>query len=74
MMRQDKSEGRMSIYRGMRSSLKVGVYQGSVLSLLLLAIVVYVIREKTRRSVINELLYADDLVLMSETMEGCIGE
>ena len=33
------------------------------------AIVVNVITENARRGVVNELLYADDLVLMSETME-----
>ena len=49
--------------------INVGVHQGSVLSPLLFAIVVDVITEKARRSVVNELLYADDLVLMSETME-----
>ena len=49
--------------------LKVGVHQGFVLSALLFAIVVGVITENARRGVVNELLYADDLVLMSETME-----
>ena len=47
----------------------VGVHQGSVLSPLLFAIVVDVITENARRNVVNELMYADDLVLMSETME-----
>ena len=36
---------------------------------LLFAIVVNVITENARRGEVNELLYADDLVLMSETME-----
>ena len=40
-----------------------------MLSPLLFAIVVDVITESTRRGVVNELLCADDLVLMSETME-----
>ena len=44
---------------------KVGVHQGSVLSLLLFAIVVDVITENARRGVDNELLYANNLVLMS---------
>ena len=48
---------------------KVGVHQGSVLSPLLLAILVDVITENARRGVVNELLHADDPVLMSKTME-----
>ena len=48
---------------------KVGAHQGSVLSPLLFAIVVDVITENARRGVINELLYADDLVIMSKDME-----
>ena len=48
---------------------KVGIYQGSVLSPLLFAIAVDVIIENTRMGVVNELLYADDLVFMSKTME-----
>ena len=48
---------------------KVGVHQGSVLSPLLFAIVVDVITENARRGVVNELLYADDLVIMSETIK-----
>ena len=48
---------------------KVGVHQGSVLSPLLFAIVVDVITENARRDVVNKLLYADDLVIMSEDME-----
>ena len=48
---------------------KVGVHQGSVLSLLLFAIVVDVITENARRGVVNELLYADEFVIMSEDIE-----
>ena len=51
---------------------KVGVYQRSVLSPLLFAIAVDVIIEKARRGVVNELLYVDNLVLMSETMKDLI--
>ena len=43
---------------------KVGVHQGSVLSPPSFAIVVDVITENARRGVVNELLYADDLVIM----------
>ena len=47
---------------------KVGVHQGYVLSPLLFA-KMDIITEKARKGVINELLYADDLVLMSKTIE-----
>ena len=40
-----------------------------MLSPLLFAIVVDVITENARRGVVNELLYADDLVLTTETIE-----
>ena len=43
--------------------------QGSALLLLLFAIVVDFIAEKAKRGVINDVLYANDLVLVSETME-----
>ena len=46
---------------------KVGVHQGSVVSPF--AIVVDVVTENARRGVVNELLYADGLVIMSEDME-----
>ena len=46
---------------------KVGVHQQSVLSPLLFA-VVDVIIQLTRESVLSELLYSDDSVLMSETI------
>ena len=53
---------------------KVYVHQGSVLSSLLFAIVVDVITEKARRDVVNKSLYANDLVLISETMEDFKGK
>ena len=51
---------------------KVGVHHGSVLSPLLFAKVVDVITENARRGVVNELLYADDLVFMSKTKEDLV--
>ena len=48
---------------------KVGVHQGSVLSPLLFAIVVEVITENVKMGVVNELMYADNLVIMSKDME-----
>ena len=74
-------EAVMSLYDGAKTivrvesayleefEVKVGVHQGFVLSPLLFAIVVDVITENARRGVVNELLYADDLVIMSEDME-----
>ena len=57
-----------SIY-SKKFQVKVSVHQGSVLSPLLFAIVADIITENARRVMANELLYADDLILMSETME-----
>ena len=47
----------------------VGVHQGSVLSPFLFSIVLDVLSEDGRKSALYELLYADDLVVMAETME-----
>ena len=47
---------------------RMGPHQGSVLSPLLFAIVGDVVTENAK-SVVNELLYADDLVLINETIE-----
>ena len=49
--------------------MKVGVHQRSVLSPLLFAIVGDVVMESVRSGSMSEMLYANDLVLMSETME-----
>ena len=71
----------MSLYDGAKTRVRVGsayseqfelkvrVHQGSVLSPLLFAIVVDIITENARRGVVNELLHADDLVIISEDME-----
>ena len=48
---------------------RVGVHQGSVLPPLIFAIVVDVVTEHARERLLNEILYADDLVLMSESMD-----
>ena len=49
---------------------KVEMHQGSVLSPFLFAVMVDVVTEFTREGALSELLYVDDLVLMSETIEG----
>ena len=71
----------MSLYDGAKTRARVGsayseefevktvLYQGSMLSPLWFAIVVGVITENARKDVVNELLYTDDRVLVSETME-----
>ena len=71
----------MSLYDGAKTRVWVGsayseefkvnagVHQRSVLPPLLFTIVVDVITENATRGVVNELLYADDLVIMSEDME-----
>ena len=48
---------------------QVGVHQGSVLSPLLFAIAVDLISENAKEELMNEILYADDLVLMSESIQ-----
>ena len=86
----------MSLYEGSKTKVKVGcefsqefyvavgVYKRSVLSPLLFAIVMDIVTENAREDLVKEVLYADNLVLMSEMMEGlkerflqmekCIGE
>ena len=48
---------------------QVGIHQGSVLSPLLFEIAVDVISENAREGLMNEILYGDVLVLMSESIE-----
>ena len=72
----------MNLYEGAKTSVrlwlelsgefevKVSVHQGSVLLPLLFAIVVDVIAGSVRNGLLSEMLYADDLVLASEMMEG----
>ena len=71
----------MSLYEGSRTKVRVesgfseefgvrvGVHQGSVLSPLIFAIVVDAVSEHARERLLNEFLYADDLVLLSENLE-----
>ena len=64
-----KTRVRMGSAYSEEFKIKVGVHQGSVLSPLLCAIIVDVISENATMGVVNELLYADDLVIMTESME-----
>ena len=66
---QEKTRVRVGSAYSEEFEVKVCVHQGSVLSPLLLAIVVNVITERPTKCVVNDLLYADDLVLVSKTME-----
>ena len=50
-------------------SVKVGVHQGFVLSPLLFAIVIDEVMENARKGWMKQIVCADDLVLMGETME-----
>ena len=71
----------MSLYEGSRTKVRavsglseefgvrVGVHQGSVISPLIFAIVVDAVTEQARKGLFNEILYADDLVLMSKNLE-----
>ena len=71
----------MSLYQGSRTKVKVGFgtseefwvrvgeHQGSVLPPLIFAIMVDVVTEHARKGLLNKILYADDLVLMSESLE-----
>ena len=49
---------------------KVGMHQRSVLFHFLFALVVDIVTEFVREGALSELLYADDLVMMSETIKG----
>ena len=72
----------MSLYEGAWTRIRVDslflkefvvkkvMHQGSVLSHFLFTVVVDVVTEFARKGALSELLYADDLVLVSETMEG----
>ena len=66
-----KTKVRIGLELSKEFEVKVGVHgQGSLLSLLVFVIVVDVVMENVRNALMSEMLYADDLVLMSESMEG----
>ena len=53
---------------------EVGVHQGSVLSPLLFILVLEALSQEFRTGVPWELLYADDLVIIAESLEECISK
>ena len=59
-----RTDARLSV----RFEVKVGLHQGSVLSPLLLAAVIDVVSSDAKSGLPSELLYADDLVLMTPTI------
>ena len=69
-MRIAKTRVKVGLELSEEFEMKVGVHQGSACLPLLFAIVVDVITESVRNGLISEMLYADDLVLTSESMEG----
>ena len=56
----------------MKFEVKVGVHQGSVLSPLLFIIVLEALLREFRSGVPWENLYADDLVIIAESLEECV--
>ena len=54
--------------------IKVGVHQGSVLSPLLFVIVMEALSQDCRRRCPWELLYADALVIMGESLDGLLNQ
>ena len=52
--------------------MKVGVHQGSVLSQLLFVIVLEALSQEFRSGVPWKDLYADDLVVIAESLEECV--
>ena len=72
----------MSLYEGTKTGVrvhselseeievKVGMHQGAVLSSFLFVVVVDVVTEFAREGALCELLYADGLALMCETIGG----
>ena len=70
----------MSLYKGIRTKVKVGthlseefevnvgVHQGSVLSPLLFAVMIDVVTNELKEGMFQEKLYANDLVLITKTM------
>ena len=65
-----KTRVRVGIELFKEFEVKVGVHQGSEFLLLAFGIIVEVVMENVRNGLMSEMLYVDDLVLTSETVEG----
>ena len=67
----EEAKTRVRVYSELSEvfDVKVGMHQGSVMPRFLFAVVVDVVTEFARECALSELLYTDDLVLMSETIE-----
>ena len=72
MYRNAKSRVRINDCLSEEFSVNVGVHQGSVLSPLLFILVLEALSREFRSGAPWELLYADDLVLVAESLEDCI--
>ena len=64
-----KTKVRVGSESSQESLVQVGVHQESVLSPLLFAITVDVISENARGGMMNEILYAENLILMRKSRE-----
>jgi len=66
MYKNSKTSMRLDGERSDKFVVKVGVHQGSVLSLLLFAVMMDGISRDVKEGGVNEILYAGDLVLLGD--------
>ena len=69
-----KSQERLNNKFSNEFGVNVGVHQGSILSSLLFILVLKALSRELRTSVPWELLYADDLVLISKSLDYCLSK
>ena len=63
-----KTRVKVGAYLSEEFEVNVGVHHGSVFSPLLFAIIIDIDTDEIKEGTLQEILYADDLVLMAETM------
>ena len=68
--RQERQKTRVDSELSEEFKAKVGIHQGSVLSPFLFAVLVNAVTEFSRMGELSDLLFAGDLVPMSETFKG----